>query len=259
MTTHAGGTPIMTRSVFSVAVAALLASVAALGGCRSGVSAEAVPGPPAEPASAPARDYAMIFIKTGPLRTPSRAQQSEAMQGHMANMRRLAQEGTLLIAGPLAEPKSDPDHRGIFVFDADTIEKGAALAATDPGAQMGVFAMEPYLLTTAAPLTELTRLEEEFEQRRLADPEVPDEWFGRMYVMASAPYDEDLAQTLPGAEGVLIAGTLTNPRGQQRVFAWLDAPNAPLAAGLLPEADWTFHGWYGSPTLELLPGLEPGS
>ncbi|MEQ8943280.1 MAG: YciI family protein [Phycisphaerales bacterium] len=232
---------------------------AALSGCACGPCQEpSVASPPesSAPARNESRDYAMVFIKTGPLRTPTPAQQTEAMQGHRANMRRLAQEGTLLIAGPLGEPKSDPDHRGIFVFNADTIEKGAALAATDPGAQMGVFEMDPYLLSTDAPLTELTRLEREFEQRRLDDPDVPDEWFGRMYVMASADFDDDLYEQVRSAEGILIAGTLTNPRGQERVFAWVDAPNAVLASALLPEADWTMHGWYGSPTLEELPGLQ---
>lgn len=211
---------------------------------------DALPARTAEP-----RDYAMIFIKTGPLRSPTPQQRSEAMEGHMANMRRLAEEGTLLIAGPLAEPRSDPDHRGIFVFDADTIEKGLALANTDPAAQMGVFVMEPFVLSTDAPLSELPRLEREDERRRLADPDVPDEWVGRMYVMASAPYDRALAERVAHAPGVLIAGTLANARGQRRVFLWLDAPNPQLAARTLPEADWTFHGWYGSPTVAQLPGL----
>ncbi len=230
-----------------------------LAGCVCGPCSEPPAAAPADAQSAAhdhTRDYAMVFIKTGPLRSPTQAQQSEAMQGHLANMQRLAAEGTLLIAGPLAEPKSDPDHRGIFVFDADTIEKGASLAATDPGAQMGVFVMEPYLLKTDAPLTELTRLEREFEQQRLDDPDIPDEWFGRMYVMASAPYADELREQVRGSEGVLIAGTLTNPRGQERVFAWIDAPNPVLAAGLLPEAEWTMHPWFGSPTLEELPGLQ---
>lgn len=234
---------------------ALLAAAFALAGCEAGRAPARRDGAPRPPAARPVRDYAMIFIKTGPLRSPTPQQRSEAMEGHMANMRRLAEDGTLLIAGPLADPRSDPDHRGIFVFDADTIEKGLALANTDPAAQMGVFVMEPFVLSTDAPLSELPRLEREDERRRLADPDVPDEWVGRMYVMASAPYDRALAERVAHAPGVLIAGTLANARGQRRVFLWLDAPNPQLAARTLPEADWTFHGWYGSPTVAQLPGL----
>ncbi len=250
----------MTKPIASVALAALLAGAVAIGGCRCGTcQAGAADEPQAEAQANPGRPYAMTFIKTGPLTSPTREQQAEAMQGHFANMQRLAAEGTLLIAGPLAEPKSDPNHRGIFVFDADTIDKGAALAATDPAGQMGVFVMDTYLLTTDAPLKELTRLELEYEDRRLADPEVPDEWVGRMYVMASAPYTKSLHEQVRTAEGVLVTGRLTNDDGVDNVFVWLDAPNAQLALPMLPQADWTLHGWYGSPTVAELPGLDSRS
>jgi|GEM_PF-1423621 len=246
----------MTRLTRPLALAATLA--AAIAGCNAGhgqfAGASEVAQPLAEARNA--RPYAMTFIKTGPLTSPTREQQAEAMQGHFANMQRMAEEGTLLIAGPLANPKSDPNHRGIFVFDADTVEKGAALAATDPAGQMGVFVMDNYLLTTDAPLTELTRLEKEYEQRRLDDPDVPDEWTGRMYVMASAPYSKELQERLSEADGVLIRGRLTNEQGVDQVFLWLDAPNAQLARDLLPDAEWTMHGWFGSPTVAELAGLQ---
>lgn len=244
----------MTRHTRSLALAAMLAAAASITACNSGgLNAAEDAQPPAM--AADARPYVMTFIKTGPLRTPTPEQQAEAMQGHFANMRRLAAEGTLLIAGPLGEPKSDPAHRGIFVFNADTIAKGKALAATDPAGQMGIFEMDNYLLKTDAPLTELTRLEEEYEQRRLDDPDVPDEWAGRMYIMASAPYSDDLFKQVDGAEGVLITARLTNDKGVNRVFLWLDAPDAQLARDLLPDAEWTLHGWYGSPTVAELPGV----
>lgn len=226
-------------TIARLAAIATLAGLFAIAGCSSGT-----------------RSYAMTFIKTGPLSNPTPEQQNEAMQGHFANMQRLAAEGTLLIAGPLAEPKSDPSHRGIFVFNADTIEKGEALAATDPAGQMGIFEMDNYLLRTDAPLTELTRLEEEYEQRRLDDDDIPDAWTGRMYIMASAPYSHDLHKQVDDAEGVLITARLTNDKGVNRVFLWLDAPNAQLAQELLPQAEWTMHGWYGSPTVAELPGLQ---
>ncbi|UYV11829.1 MAG: YciI family protein [Phycisphaera sp.] len=226
-------------TIARIAGIAALAGLLAIAGCSSGT-----------------RSYTMTFIKTGPLSNPTPEQSAQAMAGHMANMRRLAAEGTLLIAGPLAEPKSDPAHRGIFVFDAATVDKGEALAATDPAAQMGVFEMDTYLLKTDAPLTELTRLENEYEQRRLNDEDVPDEWVGRMYIMASAPYSKELHERVHGADGVLITAKLIKDKRDQRVFLWLDAPNAQLARDLLPDAEWTMHGWYGSPTVAELPGLQ---
>jgi uncharacterized protein YciI len=243
-------------------VALLTAAIGLAAGCRCGTckaGSDQGAQTQTQTQASQARPYAMTFIKTGPLTSPTKEQQAEAMQGHFANMQRLAEDGTLLIAGPLAEPKSDPNHRGIFVFDARTIAEGAAMAATDPAGQMGVFVMDNYLLTTDAPLTELTRLEQEYEQRRLADPEIPDEWSGRMFVLASAPYAKALHERVRTADGVLVAGRLTNHDGVDRLLLWLDAPNAQLARPMLPEADWTLHGWYGSPTVAELPGpVTPG-
>lgn len=240
------------RSAF---VAAFLGCIAMLAGCARGPCADrAAVGRAGQAESRDAREYAMVFIMTGPLREPSEAQAREAMQGHLANMQRMAADETLLIAGPLTEPRSDPDHRGIFVFDADTAEKGLALANTDPAAQMGVFVMRPCTLTTSAPLTELPRLEREFEARRLADPDVPDEWAGRLYVLATAPYDAAMHERVASIDGVLIHGRLSGAESPDRLLLWLDAPNPKAAFGLLPEGEWTFHGWYGSPTVAELPG-----
>ena len=205
------------------------------------------------------RNYAFVFIRTGTLSEPTQEQSQRAMQGHFANMQRMAEAGDLLISGPLGPPRSEPDHRGIFVFDARTAAEGLALANTDPAREMGVFTMEPWVLTTDAPLTELPRLEKAYEQRRLADPEIPDEWQGRAYILASAKYDDALHESVRNVEGVLVSGRLTNARGGDRLLLWLDAENADAGRQFLPEAEWTMHGWYVSPTLAELPGIESES
>jgi len=53
-------------------------------------------------------------------------------------------------------------------------------------------------------------------------------------------------------EGVLIAGRLSNAQGQERLLLWLDALDVESARQRLPEARWTMHGWYGSPTIAQL-------
>ena len=202
------------------------------------------------------RDYVFVFITTGPLRTPTPEQSQEAMRGHFANMQRLAAEGELLIAGPFGEPRSDPGHRGLFVFDETTLEGGLALARTDPAAEMGVFTMTAHLFTTDAPLTDLPRLEKEDEARRLADPDVPDEWQGRAYVLATAPYTEERFKAARNTDGVLIAGRLhgAGTDGGDLVLVWVDAEKADGVAERLPQDGWTLHGWYGSGTVARLEG-----
>ena len=196
----------------------------------------------------PVRDYVFVFIRTGPLRTPTPEQSQEAMQGHFANMGRLADEGKLLIAGPYADPRPTPDHRGLFVMDETEVAQGLELANTDPAAVMGVFVMSAHRFTTDRPLTDLPRLEKEDEARRLADAAVPDEWQGRRYVLATAPYSDALLATARQADGVLIAGRLHGAGygGGDQVLVWVDAEGVEGAKRMLPEGDWGVWGWYGS-------------
>ena len=201
------------------------------------------------------RDYVFVFIRTGPLRTPTPEQSQEAMQGHFANMGRLADEGKLLIAGPYPDPRPTPDYRGLFVMDETEVAKGLELANTDPAAAMGVFVMSAHRFTTDRPLTDLPRLEKEDEARRLADPDVPDEWQGRRYVLATARYSDGLLAAATKVEGVLIAGRLhgAGEGGGDQVLVWVDAEAEPPAKLMLPDAvAWTLHGWYGSKMVAVL-------
>lgn len=227
--------------------------VQCLVGCASGPCMDRGDALPDAAGVSADRAYAFVFIRTGPLGQPTQEQAQQAMQGHFANMRGMADRGELLIAGPLGEPRSDPDHRGLYVFDVRTAGEGLALANTDPAREMGVFTMDPWVLTTDAPLTELPRLEREYEASRLADPNVPDEWVGRSYALASTTYDPALHERVRGAQGVLIAGRLSNARAEDWLLLWLDATRLADARALLPEGDWTLHGWYGSPTISQLP------
>ena len=224
-------------------------------------------GLPAEPTGdgtegevAAVREYVFVLIRTGPLAEPTPEQMQEAMAGHFANMGRLRDEGMLFIAGPFGEPKP-ADYRGLWIFNAETVEAGLAAGATDPAVEMGVFRLEAAVFRSADPLKELNRLEKEDEARRLADPDVPDEWQGRGYIVATAPVSET-----PGFErgnGVLIEGTLVGDESNTMTstvdtrLVVLDA-ETPEAAGALLGADaekWTLHGWYSSTMVAELPGV----
>lgn len=196
-----------------------------------------------------ARDYVFVFIKTGPTTGLSPQEQQEAFAGHFSNMTRMAEEGQLLIAGPMGSPKSDPAHRGLFVFDTEDMDTGMEWANTDPTTKLGVFVLEGHRFTTYDRLTDLPGLEKADEARRLADPDVPDEWEGRRYLLASAAYDEGLHKAAANAEGVLIAGRLhgSGEDGGDQILVWLDAEVKPQADKILPSPErWTLHGWYGS-------------
>jgi uncharacterized protein len=54
---------------------------------------------------------------------------NKLQEGHMVNIKRLYNEGKLLVAGPFGD---DVNWRGIFIFDCDTQEEAELLLSTDP-------------------------------------------------------------------------------------------------------------------------------
>ncbi len=75
------------------------------------------------------RRYVLVILKTGPTPLPRGEARDAMFQGHFANMKRLAAEGKLVLAGPL---DGVDGRRGIFVFDTADLEEARALVATDP-------------------------------------------------------------------------------------------------------------------------------
>lgn len=207
--------------------------------------------PPA-PAQAPAeRTFIFSYLVLDEPEKLSEAKMGEAMQGHFANMGVMADAGDLLIAGPLADPRIDQTYRGIFVFSTSDKEEGKALFGSDPAVKAGVFKPELYTITCDEPLNELTRLEMEYEQRRLDDPEIPDEWVGRMFILAIGPGDAAFIND----DAVLIDATMDridddSDDDTPKQLLWLDAATVDQAKSRFKASDlgdWSFFGWYGSP------------
>ena len=119
----------------------------------------AAPAPPVAPAAAPApaappaaaapnigphgyemTTYYVALLYRGPNwsadDTPER---QKIMQGHLANIGRLADEGKLILAGPF---RDGTDLSGMFVFQVASLEEAKALCDTDPAVQAGRLRVE---------------------------------------------------------------------------------------------------------------------
>lgn len=84
--------------------------------------------------------YYLGFLKRGPSWTPARTPEIEALQAaHLANIRRLAETGELLLAGPFTD---NGELRGLFLFQVDSLEKAKALCDTDPMVKAGRLVVE---------------------------------------------------------------------------------------------------------------------
>jgi len=187
----------------------------------------------------------------------SKDELSTLVKGHRSNIEQLSEAGTLLIAGPLFEPVIGENYSGLFVFDVRTIEDGLRLFNTDPAVQAKVFKPEMYLFESADPLVELTRLKREEKEARLADPDIPDAWEGRAYVLAVAsPQSSFDARD----KAVLVNGLMTPHRSdapsQRLLFLDFDTVDQARDGFTATDLDdWSFYGWYGSKTVGALRSL----
>jgi uncharacterized protein YciI len=85
------------------------------------------------------RSYVFVLLKTGPNRMPAGPQRDEMFKGHFANIKRLAAEGKLALAGPY---DGVDGWRGMFVFAVADIDEAKKLVASDPVISSGEMVAE---------------------------------------------------------------------------------------------------------------------
>ena len=86
------------------------------------------------------RSYFFVLLKTGKTQIEDEKERSKVFAGHFANMKRLAGEGKLVLAGPYSDPKGI--WRGMFAFSVANLEEATKLAESDPAVAAGVFDFE---------------------------------------------------------------------------------------------------------------------
>lgn len=82
------------------------------------------------------KEYYFVMLTKGPARNEAKDTSviNKLQAGHMANIKRLYNEGKILVAGPFGD---DTNWRGIFIFDCDTEDEVKRLLATDPMIKAG--------------------------------------------------------------------------------------------------------------------------
>lgn len=79
----------------------------------------------------PITRYYVVFLRPEPSRKPlSKADGERIQSAHMANIRKMAQDGVLIAAGPFDDTPTTIS--GIFVFKVRSRESAQAIAAQDP-------------------------------------------------------------------------------------------------------------------------------
>lgn len=106
--------------------------------------------------------YVFVILKTGPKADLPKDERDRLFTGHMVNLNRLADEGKLVVAGPLF--KNDRQYEGIFVFNAGTVKEAEALLATDPAVAGGALAFEAFAWYSSAALMEIPALHKRIDK-----------------------------------------------------------------------------------------------
>jgi uncharacterized protein len=108
------------------------------------------------------KPYVLVLLKTGANTTQDKEKVQSLFRGHMANIERLANEGKLIVAGPLG--KNEKAYRGIFIFNVKTIEEANALVETDPAVKEKLLEAELYQWYGAAALPEYLKVQEKIQK-----------------------------------------------------------------------------------------------
>lgn len=109
------------------------------------------------------RPYVLTILKTGPRRMPAGAERDEMFRGHFANIQRLADEGKLVLAGPL---DGVDGWRGLYVFAVREIDEARALTATDPVIVKGEMVAEHHQYYGSAALMGVREVHERIARKR---------------------------------------------------------------------------------------------
>ncbi|HET8797242.1 MAG TPA: YciI family protein, partial [Thermoanaerobaculia bacterium] len=87
------------------------------------------------------RTYVLCILKTGPKDGEIQGDaRKEIFAGHFANIIRMADEGKLVVAGPFRT--NDRNYRGLYIFNATTVEEAEKLVVLDPAVKAGVLVYE---------------------------------------------------------------------------------------------------------------------
>ncbi|MFK7935736.1 MAG: YciI family protein [Saprospiraceae bacterium] len=110
------------------------------------------------------KKYVFAFLKRGPSPEQDSTKAADLQAAHMANIKHMAAEGQLVLAGPFF---GNDSLRGIYLFNVQTIAEAEALTATDPLIQSGGLVMDMKEWYGSAALMAVSGLHEEISKIKM--------------------------------------------------------------------------------------------
>ncbi len=108
------------------------------------------------------RSYVLVVLKSGPNKIPPGAERNEMFKGHFANIKRLAAEGKLALAGPF---DGVDGWRGLFILSVADVDEAKRCVAADPVIIKGEMVAEYHKYYGSAALMAVNELHEQIAKK----------------------------------------------------------------------------------------------
>ncbi|PKP80538.1 MAG: hypothetical protein CVT79_14730 [Alphaproteobacteria bacterium HGW-Alphaproteobacteria-18] len=114
------------------------------------------------------RAYVLAILKTGPQDAviTDKDERAALFAGHFANMGKLAEEGKLVLAGPLG---GEDGRRGLFILNTPDIEAAQDWVATDPTIAAGIFTVDYSKYYGSAALMQVNETHARIQKKGVTD------------------------------------------------------------------------------------------
>lgn len=83
--------------------------------------------------------YVFMLLNKGPNQDQDSISLGKMMEGHMNHINEMAATGKMVVAGPFEDGGK---HRGILIFDVDSISQAIRMESSDPAVVAGRFEMQ---------------------------------------------------------------------------------------------------------------------
>jgi uncharacterized protein YciI len=101
------------------------------------------------------KKYVLVMLKTGSNTSADQATQDSLFVGHMKNINRLADNGSLILAGPFV--KNDR-YQGLFILNVETFEEAKRLLETDPAINYKLLDADLFIWYGTAAVQEIPKI-----------------------------------------------------------------------------------------------------
>ncbi len=85
--------------------------------------------------------YVFMLLNSGETKSNTDEEAAKYQEMHLAHLNKLAEEGKLIVAGPF---EGGGEHRGLLIFDVETVEEALQLEGEDPTVKTGRLKMEAF-------------------------------------------------------------------------------------------------------------------